>query len=430
MLGPVSGAHFNPAVSLVQVLGAIADPRSIGIRARCRSSDACLALCWRMQCLRCLSCRCPRTCVPVLRSGCRNRCNRRADPGRAELQRTGDGSHSRGGVDRCRLLVYRFDLVRQSGDHDRSRTHRYLRRNSPRGCSGIHRRAAHRRVGRTLSRQAPVRSESIGSGLRCSQDRNENAMSEVTIYHNPDCGTSRNTLALIRNAGIEPTVIEYLKNPPARSQLASLIRDAGLSVRQALREKGTPFNELGLGDPALSDDLLLDAMMAHPILINRPVCRRRARHASVPAFRGCARNPAGARRRGRSPRKTVQWSSTHRGIVLSDFDQSLDLPNVRTDVFARPDTERLLRPPSTHPPRILLLYGSLRTRSYSRFLTQEAARLLESFGAETRIFDPQGLPLPDSVSADHPRSRSFVRSRYGPRGTCGAVPSDMARSAE
>lgn len=92
----------------------------------------------------------------------------------------------------------------------------------------------------------------------------------VTIYHNPDCGTSRNALALIRNAGIEPTVVEYLKTPPARDELAELIRQAGLTVRQALREKGTPYHELGLDDPSLSDDRLLDAMLAHPILINRP----------------------------------------------------------------------------------------------------------------------------------------------------------------
>ena len=95
-------------------------------------------------------------------------------------------------------------------------------------------------------------------------------MTEVVIYHNPECGTSRNTLAMIRNAGIEPTVIEYLRNPPPRSQLASMIAAAGLTVRQALREKGTPFQELGLGNPALTDEQLLDAMMAHPILINRP----------------------------------------------------------------------------------------------------------------------------------------------------------------
>ena len=93
----------------------------------------------------------------------------------------------------------------------------------------------------------------------------------VTIFHNPACGTSRNTLALIRNSGEEPEVIEYLKTPPTRDVLADLIRRMGIPVRDALREKGTPYAELGLGDPSLTDDQLLDAMMAHPILINRPI---------------------------------------------------------------------------------------------------------------------------------------------------------------
>ena len=94
---------------------------------------------------------------------------------------------------------------------------------------------------------------------------------DVIIYHNPACGTSRNTLAMIRNAGIEPHVVEYLKTPPGRALLVQLIDRAGLTPRALLREKGTPFAELGLGDPAHTDDDLLDAMMAHPILINRPL---------------------------------------------------------------------------------------------------------------------------------------------------------------
>jgi arsenate reductase len=93
----------------------------------------------------------------------------------------------------------------------------------------------------------------------------------VTIYHNPDCGTSRNVLALIRNSGEEPEVIEYLKTPPSREKLVELIGRMGIRVRDLLREKGTPYAELGLGDGGLSDDVLLDAMMAHPILINRPI---------------------------------------------------------------------------------------------------------------------------------------------------------------
>lgn len=92
----------------------------------------------------------------------------------------------------------------------------------------------------------------------------------VTIYHNPSCGTSRNTLAMIRNAGIEPTVVEYLQTPPSRAELKAMITDAGLTVREAIREKGTPYAELGLDDAALSDEQLLDAMVKEPILINRP----------------------------------------------------------------------------------------------------------------------------------------------------------------
>lgn len=95
-------------------------------------------------------------------------------------------------------------------------------------------------------------------------------MSAVTLYHNPHCGTSRNTLALIRNAGVEPRIVEYLLQPPGRDELAAMIRAAGLSVRQAVRQKEARFSELGLGAPDTSDDELLDAMVRHPILINRP----------------------------------------------------------------------------------------------------------------------------------------------------------------
>ena len=93
----------------------------------------------------------------------------------------------------------------------------------------------------------------------------------VTIYHNPSCGTSRNTLAMIRQSGVEPDIIEYLKNPPDRARLIELIGAMGISVRALLREKGTPYAELGLADPKWSDAQLLDFMLAHPILINRPI---------------------------------------------------------------------------------------------------------------------------------------------------------------
>jgi arsenate reductase (glutaredoxin) len=94
---------------------------------------------------------------------------------------------------------------------------------------------------------------------------------DVVIYHNPDCGTSRNTLGLIRNAGVEPQIVEYLKTPPSRQTLLHLIARMNISVRALLRKKGTPYRELGLADPTMTDDALLDAMMAHPILINRPI---------------------------------------------------------------------------------------------------------------------------------------------------------------
>ncbi|WP_375287886.1 arsenate reductase (glutaredoxin) [Sphingomonas sp.] len=94
---------------------------------------------------------------------------------------------------------------------------------------------------------------------------------DIILYHNPGCGTSRNTLALIRNAGIEPHVMEYLKTPPSRALLVELIGRAGISPRQLLREKGTPYEQLGLHDLSLSADALVDAMIAHPILINRPL---------------------------------------------------------------------------------------------------------------------------------------------------------------
>ncbi len=96
-------------------------------------------------------------------------------------------------------------------------------------------------------------------------------MTDITIYHNPKCGTSRNTLAMIRNSGVEPTVIEYLKTPPTREQLLALIAASGLAVREVMRSKEALFTELGLADPARTDEELVDAMLAHPILINRPI---------------------------------------------------------------------------------------------------------------------------------------------------------------
>lgn len=96
-------------------------------------------------------------------------------------------------------------------------------------------------------------------------------MADVTIYHNPDCGTSRNTLAILRHAGVEPKVVEYLKTPPSKEELRRMLADAGLSVREVLREKGTPYGELNLADPKWTDEQLLDFIGKHPILMNRPL---------------------------------------------------------------------------------------------------------------------------------------------------------------
>jgi len=96
-------------------------------------------------------------------------------------------------------------------------------------------------------------------------------MTDITIFHNPACGTSRNVLALIRHAGLEPRVVEYLKTPPARDEIRALAAATGQPLRALLREKGTPFSELGLADPSLGDDALLDAIEQHPVLLNRPI---------------------------------------------------------------------------------------------------------------------------------------------------------------
>jgi arsenate reductase len=127
---------------------------------------------------------------------------------------------------------------------------------------------------------------------------------DVVIYHNPACGTSRNTLAMIRNAGIEPHVVEYLKTPPSRALLVELIDRAGITPRDLLREKDTPYAKLGLGDASLSDDALLDAMIAHPVLINRPLV------VSSLGVKLCRPSEAvldllPEPQRGRSPRKTA-----------------------------------------------------------------------------------------------------------------------------
>src|SRR5579872_820886 len=164
------------------------------------------------------------------------------------------------------LLVHCLDFLRQSGRGDRAVIHQFFFGYSPGRCFRVHRcralRGCHRIVGNHVV---------IADDPRREAARSRGQAMSVTIYHNPDCGTSRNTLAMIRQSGVEPTIIEYLKTPPSREKLKELIVTMGISVRDLLRQKGTPYNDLGLNDPKWTDEQLIDQMLADPILINRPI---------------------------------------------------------------------------------------------------------------------------------------------------------------
>jgi arsenic resistance protein ArsH len=225
----------------------------------------------------------------------------------------------------------------------------------------------------------------------------------ITIFHNPACGTSRNTLALIRNSGAEPEVIEYLKTPPSRATLQSLVRAMGISVRELLRRKGTPYDELQLDDPQRSDDELLDAMLAHPILINRPI-------VSTPlGTRLCRPSETvldllPSAQQGPFTKEDGEVVINAQGQRVNGAAAAADLPCVDPALFDRPTRARLTpRAPAMHPPRFLLLYGSLRERSFSRLATEEAGRILTAMGAEVRTFDPKDLPLADGAPESHPK---------------------------
>ncbi len=229
-------------------------------------------------------------------------------------------------------------------------------------------------------------------------------MSQITIYHHPGCSTSRNTLALIRNSGVEPNVVEYLKTPPSRDELKVLLLRLGLGVRDILRQKGTPYEALDLGNPKWSDEQLLDFVGQHPVLIQRPIvvtplgvrlCRPSERVLDI------LPDP----QRGAFSKEDGEAVIDAQGRRVLPAGQPLtDLPQLAAEHFQRPDPQRLHPPTvSDHAPRLLLLYGSLRQRSFSRLLVEEAARLLQAMGAETRIFNPSGLPLPDDAPETHPK---------------------------
>lgn len=126
-------------------------------------------------------------------------------------------------------------------------------------------------LARMCQANAPLGRLRFSIGKICGPNFHEQAMTDITIFHNPKCGTSRNTLAMIRQSGMEPTVVEYLKSPPSRSKLTELIQAMGGNVRYILRQKGTPYDELDLGNPKWTDEQLLDFIEQHPVLINRPI---------------------------------------------------------------------------------------------------------------------------------------------------------------
>lgn len=226
-------------------------------------------------------------------------------------------------------------------------------------------------------------------------------MSSVTIYHNPNCGTSRNTLAMIRQSGVEPNVIEYLQTPPTRAELKALLKGMGLGVRDVLRQKGTPYVELDLGNAKWTDEQLLDFVEQHPILLNRPIV------VTPLGVRLC--RPSEVVLDILPNAQIGQFTKEDGEVVEARADGNAqqvgdELPALSKESFQAIDVGVLKSPlRSTHAPRILLLYGSLRERSFSRLVIEESARLLQALGAEVKVFNPTGLPLVDDASVNHPK---------------------------
>ena len=230
------------------------------------------------------------------------------------------------------------------------------------------------------------------------------------IFHNPNCGTSRNVLAIMKASGEQPEVVEYLKTPPARGNLVELLAKMTISPRALLRSKEPINNELGLDDPTLADDQIIDAMIAHPILINRPIvltdkgaalCRPSERVFEL------LENPVShfTKEDGEVVYhdKPSAAAVATKAIHLENINID-DLPNIDPDNLQPIDIDALIGAnDARHPPKILVLYGSLRTRSFSKLAAEEASRLLRWYGCEVKMFDPSGLPLPDDADAEHPK---------------------------
>ena len=219
------------------------------------------------------------------------------------------------------------------------------------------------------------------------------------IFHNPKCGTSRNTLALIEASGETPNVIEYLKTPPTRAYLIELIEKMGITPDELLRKKEAPYKALGLDAEGVSDEAIIDAMLAHPILINRPiVVTEKGARLCRPSETVLEILNHPVTRFVKEDGETIYHGEPNPSVSLAD------LPNIDADKLQPIDIDALVaKDAPRHAPKILILYGSLRARSFSRLAAEEAARLLRWYGCEVRVFNPEGLPLPDSSDAEHPK---------------------------
>ena len=206
---------------------------------------------------------------------------------------------------------------------------------------------------------------------------------------------------MIRQSGVEPNVIEYLKTPPTRAELKALLKGMGLGVRDVLRQKGTPYDELDLGNAKWTDEQLLDFVEQHPILINRPIV------VTPLGVRLC--RPSEVVLDILPNAQIGQFTKEDGEVVEARADENAqqvgdELPALSKESFQTIDVGVLKnRLHSTHAPRILLLYGSLRERSFSRLVIEESARVLKALGAEVKVFNPTGLPLVDDASVNHPK---------------------------
>lgn len=220
------------------------------------------------------------------------------------------------------------------------------------------------------------------------------------IFHNPNCGTSRNTLAIIKASGELPNIIEYLKTPPTREYLLELLALMKLSPREILRQK--EMIALGLDGAQLSDEQIIDAMLAHPILMNRPlVVTDKGAALCRPSERvfDLLDNPVN--RFTKEDGEVVQSAKGKTSDITIDLTE---LPNIEAAELQPIDIDALIGANDPrHPPRILVLYGSLRARSFSKLASQEVSRILRWYGCEVRTFDPTDLPLPDSTDVNHPK---------------------------